>query len=249
MKKIIFILILMYSKLSAQESIRFMNVHFGLQSSYTNVNNFVSKYTPPSANLDFTYSVKGAFSYGIFIGTEIKISNPLRLRLQFMYHTLRYKGIIDGLHFGSDYDPFSQTFTSSMEKLTRQSNTISTPVSIIYYFGKGRRFYFGVNTTPYYQLQERTQTAILYGNGIKENWGSKKDNTKNAFRNNSLKFFTGYKRQITPLFAVSIEPFFEIDPKVHNIDADLSTARFSNIGLSVLLSKSVNKAEAQCYKF
>jgi hypothetical protein len=247
-------LLLLFSFLAfvsnAQSIFRPASWQIGLHGSRSSLRTITELYEPPSANLGFTYNIPSNFlpNYGISIGTEFIITDWLTLRLQAKYHNQRYRTILGGLRFGTDFN--NGNITESKNYYNYSYHFVSPSLAVLFNIPNNSRFYIGASANPSFSFRKNVKSVLRLGNGSIENKSSRVEDKTFGFTTTYLQAFVGYRQPLSNDFMLSIEPYIEYSGKLFTLDRYGSTAKFSNIGLSIYFAKNHKSASsAKCYHF
>ncbi len=223
----------------------------GLHGSQSLLRNITKRYDPLFVNLSDTYNISSSFlsNYGISIGAEFIATDWLTLRLQAKYHNQRYRAIIGGLTFGTDFNN-GGTITESKIYYAYSYHFVSPSLAVLFNVPNNSRFYIGASANPSFSFRKNVKSEIRLGNGDIESKSSRVEDKAIYFSTTYLQAFLGYRQPLRNDFMISFEPYFEYSGKLFTLDRYGSTAKFSNIGLSIYFANNRKTVgSAKCYHF
>ena len=250
-KQLIFLFFFSAFITNAQSIFRPASWQIGLHGSQSLLRNITERYEPPSANLGFTYNIPSSFlpNYGVSVGAEFIATDWLTLRLQAKYHNQRYSAITGGLRFGTDFNN-GGTITESKIYYAYSYHFVSPSLAVLFNVPNNSRFYIGASANPSFSFRKNVKSEIRLGNGNIESKSSRVEDKAIYFSTTYLQAFLGYRQPLRNDFMLSFEPYIEYSGKLFTLDRYGSTAKFSNIGLSIYFAKNHKRAgTAKCYHF
>lgn len=248
-KQLIFLFLFSAFITNAQSFFRPASWQIGLHGSQGSMRNLTDRYNPfPQSKFTSEIQSTSTYNYGFSLGAEFIATNWLNLRLQAKYGNQSFRRAIGGLLFGVDHngmggpntDPNSITYnllTSTIYNLST-FHFVSPSLAVMLNVPNHSRFYVGASVNSSFHILSTVKSKTVFGKGDIEQGRMHIVGKEVHFTPTYLQAFVGYRQPLSNNFMISLEPFIEYSTKLSTLDSNGSTAKFSNIGVSLYVAKN-----------
>jgi hypothetical protein len=242
-KQLFFLFFLSTFAAKAQSDIHPSRWQIGLHGSQSSLRNIVEQSSIQSFEI-YNIPSRQLINYGFSFGAEFVTTNWLTLRLQAKYNNQRYKTVLESNAIITDiYSISGLSVVKFNIEDTHAYHYLSASIGLSLNIPNYSRFYVGMSANPSFELFKTVQTKLKYPDGNVKKDYLDIEHSKAGFAPTYFQAFVGYRQPLSNTYMLSIEPFWEYSNKLFTLDSDGSTAKFSNIGVSLYFSKNSKSAE------